>query len=153
MRSARRIGLTARRFTTVRFVDTNVLLYGVSTDPAEEAKSTLARELLSERDLAVSVQVLQEFYVQSTRPSRPDALTHEQATKLVESFLRFPVAELSASLMLAALATHQRWQISYWDAAIVEAARSLGCGVLLSEDLSHGQDYAGVLVENPFRNT
>jgi predicted nucleic acid-binding protein len=43
--------------------------------------------------------------------------------------------------------------ISYWDAAILEAARSVGCEVVLSEDLSHGQDYAGIRVENPFRTT
>jgi predicted nucleic acid-binding protein len=47
-------------------------------------------------------------------------------------------------------ATRQRFQISYWDAAILEAARSLGCETVLSEDLGDGQDYAGVTVENPF---
>ena len=54
----------------MRFVDTNVLLYVASTVPAEETKAGLARELLEADDLAVSVQVLQEFYVQATRPSR-----------------------------------------------------------------------------------
>ena len=53
--------------------------------------------------------------------------------------------------MRAALATRERFRISYWDAAILEAARSLGCEVVLSEDLGDGQDYAGVRVENPFR--
>lgn len=43
------------------------------------------------------------------------------------------------------------WDISYWDAAIIEASRTLGCDVVLSEDLSDGQDYAGIRVENPFR--
>ena len=52
--------------------------------------------------------------------------------------------------MLAALATSERFRISYWDAAILEASRSIGCDVVLSEDLSDGQDYAGVRVENPF---
>jgi predicted nucleic acid-binding protein len=53
--------------------------------------------------------------------------------------------------MLAALATRQQFGISYWDAAILEAGRALGCDVVLSEDLSDGEDYAGVRVENPFR--
>ena len=53
--------------------------------------------------------------------------------------------------MLAAAATRQRFGLSYWNAAILEAARSLGFEVVLSEDLSDGQDYAGVRVENPFR--
>ncbi len=54
--------------------------------------------------------------------------------------------------MLAAAATCQRFGVSYWDAAILEAARSLGCDVVLSEDISDSQDYAGVRVENPFRS-
>ena len=134
----------------MRFVDTNVLLYAVSRDPREQDKGERAREILAARDLALSVQVLQEFYVQATRASRSDPLTHEQALKLVESFTRLPAAEITTEVMLAATATCQRFQISYWDAAILEAARSLGCEVVLSEDLSDGQDYAGIRVENPF---
>lgn len=135
----------------MRFVDTNILLYAVSRDPEELHKAERARGILAERDLALSVQVLQEFYVQATREGRPDPLTHDQATKLVESFLRFPLADISRQVMLAAIATRRRFLISYWDAAILEAARSLGCDIVLSEDLSDGQDYAGVRVENPFR--
>jgi predicted nucleic acid-binding protein len=135
----------------VRFVDTNVLLYAVSRNPEEQGKAQRANEILDARDVALSVQVLQEFYVQATRDSRPDRLTHEQAVEFAESFLLFPVAEITTGLMLAALATRERFRISYWDAAILEAGRSLGCDVILSEDLSDGQDYAGVRVENPFR--
>jgi len=135
----------------VRFVDTNILLYAVSRDVEERHKAELARSLLGERDLALSVQVLQEFYVQATRESRPDPLSHDQALKLVESLSRFPVADLTRSLALAAMATRDRFVISYWDAAIIEAARSLGCEAVLSEDLNDGQDYDGVLVRNPFR--
>ena len=135
----------------MRFVDTNILLYAVSRDPKEQDKATRANGILGARDIALSVQVLQEFYVQATRASRPDPLTHEQATGLLESFLRFPVQDITTDLMLAAAATRQRFGVSYWDAAILEAARSLGCEVVLSEDLSDGQDYAGVRVQNPFR--
>jgi predicted nucleic acid-binding protein len=135
----------------VRFVDTNVLLYAISRDPTEQDKAKRANEILAARDLALSVQVLQEFYVQATRESRPDPLTHEQAVELVESFMRFPIATTTAEQMLAAFATRRRFRLSYWDAAILEASRSLGCDVVLSEDLSDGEDYAGVRVENPFR--
>jgi len=76
---------------------------------------------------------------------------NREAVLLVESFLRFPVQEITAAVMLAALATRERFGISYWDAAILEAARSLGCDVVLSEALSDGADYDGVRVENPFR--
>jgi predicted nucleic acid-binding protein len=135
----------------VRFVDTNVLLYAVSTAPAEAEKTGRARELLAAEDLALSVQVLQEFYVQATRPSRTGRLSHEQASKLVEAFLRYPALDVSVELMRAAFDTAARFGISYWDAAIVEAARRLGCKTVLSEDLADGQSYGGVTVENPFR--
>lgn len=137
----------------MRFVDTNVLLYAVSRDPEEQDKARRANEILAGRDVALSVQVLQEFYVQATRDSRPDPLSHEQATRLVESFLRFPVQEITTAVMLAALSTRRRFGISYWDAAILEAGRALGCDVVLSEDLGDGEDYAGVRVENPFRGS
>ncbi len=135
----------------MRFTDTNILLYAISRDPQEAHKAERARGILAERDLALSVQVLQEFYVQATRQSRPDPLTHERAAKLVQSFLRFPVTDVTTRVMLAALATRDRFQISYWDAAILEAARAMRCEIVLSEDLNDGQDFAGVSVQNPFR--
>jgi predicted nucleic acid-binding protein len=134
----------------VRFVDTNVLLYAISRDAAEQEKAAAARDVLAERDLGLSVQVLQEFYVQATRDSASNRITHEQAAELIESFERFPVQETTLAILHAALNTKQRFGISYWDAAILEAARALGCDVVLSEDLSDGQDYAGVRVQNPF---
>jgi predicted nucleic acid-binding protein len=136
----------------VRFVDTNILLYAISRDADEQAKKARADELLRSRDVGLSVQVLQEFYVEATRDSRTDRLTNEQAAALVDSFRRFPVQETTLGVMLAAMSTRQRFEISYWDAAVLEAARALGCEVVLSEDLSDGQDYAGVRVENPFED-
>ncbi|MEZ5330522.1 MAG: PIN domain-containing protein [Thermoanaerobaculia bacterium] len=135
----------------MRFVDTNVLLYGLSRDPAEREKAERARGLLTARDLVLSVQVLQEFYVQATRASRADRLRHDQAVRLVESFCRYPVQDLTLGVVRAALATRERWRLSYWDAAILEAARASRCEIVLSEDLSDGTDYDGVRVENPFR--
>ena len=135
----------------MRFVDTNVLLYAVSTNDEETVKARIARDLLQSRDLALSVQVLQEFYVQATRASREDRLSHEQAATLIESFRRFPIQETSVLLVQRALAGKERFQISYWDAAILEAAKLMGCKTVLSEDLNDGQDYGGVVVENPFR--
>lgn len=133
-----------------RFVDTNVVLYSVSTDPAEAAKRVVADNLFDAQDLAVSAQVLGEFYVQATRSSRSGALTHQQAADVVESLSRYPVQPLTGELVSAALALKKRYQVSYWDAAIIEAARACGCREVLSEDLSDGQDYCGVRVRNPF---
>jgi predicted nucleic acid-binding protein len=135
----------------VRFVDTNVVLYAISRDPEEREKARIANELLSSRDVGLSVQVLQEFYVQATRQSRADRLTDEQVAGLVDSFQRFPVQETTVGVALAAMSTRKLFSISYWDAAILESARALGCDVVLSEDLNDGQDYGGVRVEDPFK--
>lgn len=135
----------------MRFADTSVLVYAISTDPAEQAKAKRASEVLAERDLALSVQVLQEFYVQATRASRPDPVSHQHAVRLIESFRRFPVQDITDGILMSALTVRQRFQVSYWDAAIIEAARVLGCTEILSEDLGDGQDYAGIRVTNPFR--
>jgi predicted nucleic acid-binding protein len=107
----------------MRFVDTNVLLYAASTAEEEERKARLARAILDEADVALSAQVLQEFYVQATHSRRSDPLTHHQAATLVEAYLRFPVQATTAALVLAALETRERYQLSYWDAAILEAAQ------------------------------
>ena len=135
----------------MRFVDTNVLLYAASTVAEEKAKARIALELLNSKDLGLSVQVLQEFYVQATRPGKLDRMNHGQAACLIESFLRFPVQETTVVLVKRSLDTKERFAISFWDATIVEAARLLGCSVVLSEDLNDGQDFEGVRVENPFR--
>jgi predicted nucleic acid-binding protein len=134
----------------MRFVDTNVILYAISGDPADTDKAERALALLNEPDLGLSVQVLQEFYVQATRPAGPASVSHERAVALIHALLRFPVQELTVPLLEAALAVRQRWQLSYWDAAIVAAALSIGCDTLCTEDLQHGQDFDGLRVFNPF---
>ena len=132
------------------FVDTNVLLYGVSTVRDEADKQVMARAILDRDDIVLSAQVLQEFYVQATRSTKADRLAHDTAVSLIESWLRFRVIETSVSLVQQALATAARWRISYWDAAIVEAARIGNCPMVLSEDLQAGMNFAGVTVRNPF---
>ena len=61
------------------FVDTNVLLYAASTVGDEASKSATARATLGREDLVLSTQVLQEFYAQATRPTRPDPMPHDAA--------------------------------------------------------------------------
>ncbi len=135
----------------MRFLDTNILLYAISKAPDERDKAEIAVALLEAEDLALSVQVLQEFYVQATREGKSGRLTHEQASLLVESWLRFPVQATTVELVRSSLSTKERFHLSYWDAAIIEAARAMRCESLLSEDLNDGQDYDGVRVVNPFR--
>ena len=134
----------------MRFVDTKVLLYAASVLPEEEAKRLRARELLAEPNLAVSVQVLQEFYHQATRATRPGRLSDEDAVRFLEPVLEMRVQATTLGVFRDALAMRRRYGLSYWDAAILAAARKLGCATVYSEDMSAEQDYGWIRVVNPF---
>lgn len=133
------------------FLDTNILLYSISRHPAEAAKRERAIALLERDGLRLSVQVLQEFYVQSTRASRADALPHDIAAGLVRAWMRFQIQDTTPAIVVAALDIKARHGFSYWDAAIVAAAVAQGCELLYSEDMSHGQIVEGVRIVDPFR--
>jgi predicted nucleic acid-binding protein len=136
----------------VEFLDTNILVYAASERAADQQKAGIARELLRRGpdQFAISLQVLQEFYV-AARATRKLALSHEEALKFCGQWRAFTILEPTLQLFEAALELCSRFQIGYYDAAIVAAARQLGCTKVHSEDLNDGQDYNGVLVENPFR--
>ena len=128
----------------MRLADTNILLYAVSNREADAGKRVRAEATLMEPDLALSVQVLQEFYHQSTRPLGPAGLTHEQAMEFLIPLGTLPTQEITVELFNRATEIRARFGISYWDAAILAAAKMLGCDAVYSEDLSHEQDYDGV---------
>lgn len=134
-----------------RFIDTNVLLYSISRDPAEAIKRERAVGLLRADDLALSAQVLQEFYVQATRANRTDALPHDIAAGLVRAWARFPVQEISFPIVTAALEIRDAHGFSYRDSAIIAAAQALGCRELLSEDMNHGRRIGDLTILDPFR--
>jgi predicted nucleic acid-binding protein len=135
----------------IGFLDTNVLLYSISRDPSESQKRERSIALLDQDDWSLSTQVLQEFYVQATRPSRTDALSHDIAAGLVRAWQRFRIQDVTPAIVNAALDIKSRYGFSYWDAAIVAAAQAQGCARLYSEDLSHGQIIDNVQIVDPFR--
>jgi len=133
------------------FLDTNVLVYVFDHD--EPAKAQRAKDLLERAkpdELALSAQVLSEFYVTVTRKlKRPlDAAVAAQA---VDWLCLLKVVSLDSALVRAAIQISGSSQLSYWDGLIVASAAAGGCGRLLSEDLSDGQVIGSVRVENPFR--
>jgi predicted nucleic acid-binding protein len=132
------------------FIDTNVLLYTIDEDPAAAAKRQRAQELLLSGPWGWSVQVAAEFFVNATSPKRPFRLTDSAAAALVEAWFALPTIELTPDLFRAAVELRQRYQISYWDVAIIAAAKEMGCTTVYSEDLNAGQTYDGVTVVNPF---
>ena len=131
------------------FLDTNVLIYAVSSADSESEKKEKALELIEHADFGLSSQVLQEFYVTVTRKiARP--LSPEAALDLLEQFRNFPVVWTDYPLIVAGVETSLRFGISFWDGAIIAAAESLGAAILYTEDLNHGQHYGSVQAINPF---
>ena len=131
------------------FVDTNVLIYAHDADAKSKhaiAKSIL-RELWSERTGVLSMQVLQEFYVNVTRKIR-SPLPKESARLVVSSYSLW-CAETTPAELAVAFRFEDESRIGFWDALIVAAAKS-GATRLLSEDLNPGQKIAGLRIENPF---
>jgi predicted nucleic acid-binding protein len=134
-----------------QFLDTNILLYSISQNPGESAKRERAIALLEDDSTALSIQVLQEFYVQATRASRTDAIPHELAAGLIESWLRFRIQDMNLTVLRSALRIRQAHRLSFWDSAILASALALGCDRVYTEDLAHGQVVDGLTVIDPFR--
>ncbi|MBS9532850.1 PIN domain-containing protein [Mycobacterium sp. M1] len=135
----------------MEFVDTNVLLYAYDTTAGDrhDAARALVDRLWRERRGALSMQVLQEFYVNATRMAAK-TLTPESAADRLKSLSRWRVHSPLADDVVAAAAWTTRHQLSFWDAMIVRSAAELRCETLWTEDLSHGQVIEGVRLANPF---
>jgi len=105
---------------------------------------------LARRDVVLSVQVLQEFYVQATHARRARPISHDDAVGLIRAWSRFEVVDTTQALLKAGLALRASAQLSLWDAFILAAAAGAGCEELITEDIDSGQDIAGVRIINPF---
>ena len=125
----------------------------VSAAAEDTDKQRRALDLLGTRALALSVQVIQEFYVQATRPSRPGPSRMRRPWASSNLFNVFPVQAIALDVMRAALTIRERFGLSWWDSAILAAARMCGCDAVYSEDPSDEQDYDGLRVVNPFTHS
>lgn len=134
------------------FLDTNVLVYIFDHD--EPAKQQRARAILAQAEsgeLALSTQVLSEFYVTVTRKiERP--LDPAYASQVVDWLGCLHVVSTDLVLIKDAIRTSRSAQLSYWDGLVLSAAAHAGCELLLTEDLNDGQEINSVRVENPFRD-
>ena len=131
------------------FIDTNVLLYADDLDAGEkrDTAQSLIRQAYVDGNGVVSTQVLQEFFVASTRKLGVPA---DIARRKVELLARLDVVTIEPGLILDAIDLHRLHALSFWDALIVRAASASGCQRLLTEDMQSGQTIAGVKIENPF---
>ena len=131
------------------FLDTNILLYAGSQAAADHEKKQAAIALIRGGEFALSAQVLQEFVVNAVG-KKELGLTEENVARTLESLRAVRVLPITHELVETAWALRKRFRISYWDAAIIAAAKERGCDMVYSEDLNHGQVYDGVKVINPF---
>jgi predicted nucleic acid-binding protein len=136
---------------SLAFVDTNVLIY--AHDTSAGAKHLRARQLLeslwqSEAG-CLSIQVLQEFYVNVTQKvAKP--LSLGDAAQIIADLSVWRVHRPGVQDVLYAIRLQERHQVSFWDAMILSSAIQLNCHILWSEDLNSGQIYNSVTVANPF---
>jgi predicted nucleic acid-binding protein len=132
------------------FVDTNILMY--AHDKAAGAKHDRAKALVEvlwrDRTGIVSTQVLQELSVNLRRKVR-QPLDARATRDIVADYLTWQVVVNGGEAILEAIDLEARYQISFWDALVVQAAQAAGAAVLYSEDLSDGQRYGSVRVTNP----
>lgn len=135
----------------ITFFDTNIFVYAL--DHSEPTKQPRAFERIglarAEGTVALSTQVLHEFYNICTRKLRPE-LPHEQAAQAVKHLCEFLVLGSSAVSVQTALILVREHQISWWDALILEAAMRADADILVSEDGQHGRRFGKLRVENPF---
>jgi predicted nucleic acid-binding protein len=131
------------------FLDANVLLYACSSAPDDRAKQQRAEHLILNTSFALSAQVLQEFIANALR-KKSLGITEANIDATLELASHVRVLPITHELIVTAVTLRRRFQLSHWDSTIVAAAQELGCKTLYSEDLSHGQDYGGVRVQNPF---
>ena len=134
----------------LQFVDTNILIYAYDRSAGD--RHARARELVVElwrsRRGCLSVQVLQEFYVVGTR--KLIAIAPGDLRMMLADLALWHVHAPSAADVLAAADLHARYQLSFWDAMILQSAARLGCPIVWSEDLNTGQVYQDARVINPF---
>jgi predicted nucleic acid-binding protein len=133
------------------FVDTNILIYAHDRDAGRKGEIAAARirELWDTEQGVLSVQILQEFFVNATRKIA-NPLPLPTAREVLRVYRPWVRREATADTVLRATELMELAQLSFWDALIVAAAEEAGAKTLLSEDLNDGQVIAGVKILNPF---
>lgn len=133
------------------FLDANVPVHAVDAHGSEPVKRDMALMLIARENFGTSSRVLQEFYVTVTRKgARP--LPPSTALEWIEQLEAVPWVAFDVALIKLAIEASVRHEINYWDATLIVAAEALGAKTLYTEDLSSGQTYGSVRVENPFLN-
>jgi predicted nucleic acid-binding protein len=132
------------------FLDTNVLVYAY--DASSPRKQSRAQELIRNAlrgNVVVSTQVLGEFSTTFLHKVSPPAKPQD-VTAMLDALAPIRVLAPDAEIVQRAVAAHAKYGLHFYDGMIVAAAERAGCKRIWSEDLSAGQGYFGIRVENPF---
>ena len=134
------------------FVDTNILIYAHDLDAGNKNRkaSQILRGLWESGTGIISIQVLQEFYVNITRKI-PAPIPRSIARGLVSNYMAWPVELNVPKTLLHASEIEERYQLSFWDSLIIASAYQSGSDKIITEDLNHGQVIEGIIIENPLR--
>jgi predicted nucleic acid-binding protein len=117
------------------FIDTNIWLYAF-LDTGDAKKSSHAKEVLSQTEPILSVQVINEICVNLIKKA---AFTEKQISQLVEAFYeKYPIVEMDESILLEASQLRQEYALSFWDSMIVACALAADAQILYSEDMQDG---------------
>lgn len=136
---------------SLAFVDTNILLYAHDNQAGgkREVAAGLLRRLWVEGRGVVSVQVLQEFFVNLTRKI-PRPLSIAQARELIRGYATWVRGPTNVDELIRASEIMEITGFTFWDSLIVAAAETVGAELLYTEDLQHGRQVAGCTIVNPF---
>src|SRR5256885_3821080 len=135
------------------YVDTNVIVYAMDRTAGDKHARALhvIEELWNSREGVISTQVLQEAIIYLRRRVG-HRMSARETREALSGFFEWEVFVNTEETILKALEMEERYQISFWDALILQAAQSAGVAILYTEDLSDGQRYGTVRVVNPFKN-
>ena len=134
-------------------MDTNIFIYSIDSTLELGRKREIARELVKEHieneSGVISIQVLQEFYqVATLKIQRP--VPAEDAVRFMQFMSSMDVVVADFDMVIAAVHLHRKYNVSFWDALILQAAKSANCSFVFSEDLQNEFQFDGLVVKNPF---
>ncbi len=132
------------------FIDSNILLYAGSKAPEDALKRQIASPLIASLGFCLSSQVIQEYIANALR-KKALGISPDQIEVVLQCLADVTVQPVTYEVIVQAWQFRHRFQVSHWDSTIIAAAQAMGCTTLYSEDLTHGQDFDGLRVVNPFR--
>jgi predicted nucleic acid-binding protein len=137
-----------------QFIDTNILVYAYDETAGDKRAraNRLMRDLWQDENGCLSIQVLQEFFVTVTNKIAQPVMA-ETAAQIIDDLGLWEVHSPQTKDILTAIRLQSHYKISFWDAMIIASAQQMACPILWSEGLNNGQDYGGVVVRDPFRES